>query len=259
MFKFENESQRIFRKMGYYSDQNGILRRYSNEAINWKLHLENTKAFICKAAIDKQKNKAAILGSGWLLDVPIKELSEIFREVWLFDIRHTPYIYNKIKGLKNIIPVERDISGFAVPIYQIMKSAGKSNISMRFDSIKPIFDFLPEDFDFVISCNILDQLDSIPLEYIHKHYNIKIDEEILLRTMIQQEHLKLLPKLKSCVIADIEEFTLDINDQLLQIKKLIFTDIPEISNSESWLWKFDSIGSYKTGFHTNYKVAAFNI
>ena len=255
----ENENQRIYRKMGYYSDQDGILRRYSNEAQNWKQHLENTKTFICKSAIDKQKNKAAILGSGWLLDVPVKELSEIFREIWLFDIRHTAYIYNKIKILKNIIPVEKDISGIAVPIYRTMKSAGKSNKSLQFNSIKPIFDFSLEDFDFIVSCNLLDQLDAIPLEYLQEHHEIESEDEIFLRTNIQKAHLNILPKSKSCLIADYEEYNLDRQDQMLNIKKLLYPEITELNNSETWIWKFDTHCSYRPDIQTWYKVVAFNL
>ncbi len=245
--------------MGYYSDQNGINERYSKEAQNWQLHLENTKAFICKSANDKLKNKAAVLGSGWLLDIPVQELSEMFMEVWLFDIRHSAYVYNKIKNLKNVIPVVKDISGFAIPLYLTLKTSGKNNFAQVLDNIKPDFDFSLKDFDFVVSCNLLDQLDAIPLEYILKHHKIESDKEKILRINIQNAHLDILPKSKSCVIADIEEYNLDMHDNLLHSKKLVYPEVPEMHNSETWIWKYDTGSLYKSDYQTWFRVAAFNI
>lgn len=79
-------------KMGFIQDQNGIIRRFKREKQNWDDHMTQSKSFILKSAKNKenlpdnlsakQADKAgvtcAVLGSGWLLDLPLDELSEMF-------------------------------------------------------------------------------------------------------------------------------------------------------------------------------------
>lgn len=256
---FEPVEHRMYRKMGYYSDQFGIQQRYSMEAKNWNEHHENTKNVICKSAQNKGKNKAAILGSGWLLDVPIMELYRNFKEVWLFDIRHSAFVRHKISKLKNIKLIETDLSGFGIPIYKAIKKLNKNKGLIDWELIKPIFDFHLDDFDFVVSCNLLDQLDAIPIEYILKHHRMGKEEEVLLRTIIQKEHFRCLPELKSCMITDVEEIQLDMQGRITEEKKLNFIDIPNLDNSETWIWKFDTRGSYHPHFQTWYRVISFEL
>lgn len=257
--KLSRAGQRIFRKMGYYDDQDGILRRYVREAQNWSEHLENTKSFICKAAVDKQKNKAAVLGSGWLLDVPFIELSSLFNEVWFFDIRHSAYVHEKVKAIKNIVLIETDISGFAEPLYNLYKVNRKKRLKFNPDDLIPYFDFYLDDFDFVVSCNIIDQLDDIPVQFLQESAGLISKDEYLLRMKIKQDHINILPKLKSCIIMDFEEQTIDRNDNLLKLKKLIFPEIENIIIRDTWLWKFDNDGMYNPGYKTWYKVGAIEI
>ena len=68
----------MVRKMGYISDQEGIMKRYLNEQDKWEFHLQNTRQFILDSFKDVQIRNLAIFGSGWLLDLPLEELSKKF-------------------------------------------------------------------------------------------------------------------------------------------------------------------------------------
>jgi hypothetical protein len=154
---------------------------------------------------------------------------------------------------------ETDISGFAVSVYQAMRAADKTNGKITWDQVKPKFDFRLDDFDFVVSCNLLDQLDAVPIEFLLKHNRIEKEDEAMLRMIIQQAHLNMLPVSKSCVITDLEEWQMDAQDQLANVKKLVYADIPASESSETWTWKFDSHLTYHPHFQTWFKVIAFEL
>jgi len=256
---FQVSNRKIFRKLGYFTDQEGIMSRYISEAEQWKSHLENTKASILQEAADKDTQKAAILGSGWLLDVPFEKLAERFNELWLFDIKHPAQIRKKIKGFKNIRLMETDISGFATPIYEEARSMRKTKSEIDLTNLKPRLDFSLKDFDFVVSCNILNQLDIILIDYLRKCCKITTEFELRLRRLIQETHIGLLPKLKSCLISDVEELSVDKEGKIIHKKPLVYTDkLPQNLNNE-WIWHFDNHSSYRLHCNTWFKVVAVNI
>ena len=73
---FLNKRQIILKKFGFFKDQNGIINRYLREKEAWQAHLSNTRDFIINSSMNKDNSKAVILGSGWLLDIPVDELSK---------------------------------------------------------------------------------------------------------------------------------------------------------------------------------------
>ena len=46
---------------------------------------------------------------------------------------------------------------------------------------------------------------------------------------------------------------------LLHSKKLVYPEVPEMHNSETWIWKYDTGSLYKSDYQTWFRVAAFNI
>jgi hypothetical protein len=257
-FYLKNDTK-IFRKMGYFTDQEGIMRRYIREANSWKPHLDHTKQFILNASKNKERNKAAILGSGWLLDVPLAQLAEDFAEVWLFDIKHPSPIRRKVENLKNIKLIETDISGFAVAVHEMAKAFRKSNNILNINNLKPRFDFELQDFDFVVSCNMLDQLDIILVDYLKKKCILSVTDEMQLRRLVQDFHLSLLPKTKSCVISDAAELWVDGKGDIKQTKPLVYTDKLSDDLEDSWIWHFDNNYTYHSSYKTWFKVIAVEI
>lgn len=254
-------NKRILGKFGFKKDQQGIMNRYMRESEAWEKHIKNTKEFILQSANKKKKKNCVILGSGWLLDVPIDELSKLFDKVKLVDIVHPAQIIHKVKKLANIEIIETDITGFIEAVYQFMKKAKKSKLDLGkistvhtgswFDDMK--------NADFVVSVNILNQLDILICDYIKKFDIYQVQEIKEFRKIIQQNHLNALPKGKSCLITDYKELRLNDNDIEIESKLLVHIDLPENNSSKKWQWAFDMSKTYHHKFNTVFKVVGMEI
>jgi len=254
-----NGKYRILKKMNYVADQKGIIDRYLKESEGWAAHLNNTKNAIIINAENKIKNSCAILGSGWLLDVPIDFLAREFKKVYLFDILHPTQIKHKMRKYPNVVCVEQDITGGAIEEFF---NSVQLNKSMK--TRKELADFkfngfnykIP--FDYVVSVNILNQLDILLLDYI-KGYNLYNEQELQhLRVSIQQKHLNSLPLDKSCLITDFEELVYNMENKLEETKKLVHIDLPENKIKSSWQWKFDR-QDYVPGKNVIFNVLTLNL
>lgn len=249
----------MLRKMQYFSDQEGIMRRYIQEKNNWDLHLKKSKDFILKSAETKKKGKVVVLGSGWLLDLPIDKLSTEFKEVILVDIIHPKQILHKIKKYKNVTTVKADITGELINfIYHSLKTDRKKKQKTLINAANSFSFSLPENTDFVISLNIMCQLHIILIDYIKKHYKLTDSELQKLILQIQQSHIRILPKEKSCIITDIEEEILTESNQTIGIKPLVQINLPKGNFSSSWQWKFDSLMTYKDDVKTFFNTTAID-
>ena len=82
--------------MSFTGDQNGIIDRYFKEKEGWRSHLEKSKQYIINFIEDKS-GTLAVFGSGWLLDLPIEELSRKFNTIYLVDIIQPPQIKHLLK------------------------------------------------------------------------------------------------------------------------------------------------------------------
>ncbi len=244
----------ILWRMGYFRDQRGIINRFLNEEDNWLNHIENTKSHIIELIKDKKPDTIAILGSGWLLDVPINEISEFVKSVDLIDIIHPSEILNKYKSNSKINFIQHDLTGGLIKqSYQLIYS--KKKIRNNF-----IENFHPENtidfnrYDLIISVNILNQLDIILKDKIMSILKVKHEELEDFSGLVQEFHINSLPKGKSCLITDYEELLFNKKDELVKTNNLLFADLPESENKKIWEWKFDT----KMNYYDNYKVT-FNV
>jgi hypothetical protein len=252
--------KKIFRKFGYFKDLNGIINRYLREINTWEDHLNKTKNFILRTGENKEKSKVVVLGSGWLLDVPFMELAQAFKEVVFVDIRHPRQIEHKLKNYKNIRLIETDITGLVETVYHALKTNKKNKNKLDLKSIEPIYseEFAREiqSSDYVISVNLLNQLDILICDYIEKSKQYAENEIMLFRSYIQNNHLQLLPKNKSVLVTDYEELNYDKSNQVVNRKKLVFADISDNLIKEKWIWHFDTLKTYRSGLKTDFKVMA---
>lgn len=248
-----NEYRKL-QKMEYIYDQQGILNRYVREKENWDKHIHESKEFILKSAQTKAKGKVVILGSGWWLDLPIEELSKMFKEVILIDIIHPVSIRRRASKFPNVNLLNEDITGGLIDLFY-KKLKKKNRIIPVLDS----FNYsLPKDADFVISLNILCQLHIILVDYI-KTFNLYTDKELKeINKFIQLSHINMLPKNKSCLITDIEEEILDLKDKIVGVNPLILVDLPEGYFSKKWQWMFDSMMTYREDYKTYFNTQAID-
>ncbi len=248
----------MFRKMGFFGDQSGILKRYHREREHWDTHLQNTRQFVLRSVQGKKRPSGAVLGSGWLLDVPVEELSRRFEKLYLFDIRHPAAVKKRLQTLKNVILCECDISGFAHNTYDYVKQYRNKKDRLPIGSVQPRSVPDLSTFDFVFSCNILNQLDILLVDYLSRFFDLS-DEEILdFRRNVQQHHIDMLPRGKSCMVADREEITYDQTGKEISRKQTVY--FPTIfQNAEKWIWEFDTRMTYYEGKKTFFEVSATNL
>jgi hypothetical protein len=242
--------------MGYSKDQEGIIDRYINEEGSWQEHLRNSQAYIKETIETKSIEKVAILGSGWLLDVPIDFLSRYCKKVFLYDIRHPRQIIQKLKKYNNVEFVNIDItSGGIAFVYDKIKKKDFSSFGHFPELIfKPL-----EPVDYIISVNLLNQLDILMVEYLRQFKQINEADLTTLRQTIQLNHIKSLPTDKSCLITDFEELIYDRTNNLVENRSLIFNSFPQGKNIKEWIWQFDNTMSYYPNRKTHFKVKALQL
>jgi len=144
--------------MGFIKDQQGLMNRFIRESSGWKTHLEKTRNFISGSFHQTEAETVAVLGSGWLLDVPLEDLIKRFRHIYLVDMHHPIQIRKKTADMNKVELVEEDITGGAVA--QIWESFRGSKKQMLEEILKGQIDLqtpLPGIHpDAFISVNLLD-------------------------------------------------------------------------------------------------------
>jgi hypothetical protein len=242
--------------MGYLRDQDGIMNRYLRETSNWDSHLFNTRKFILDSLRDPALKSVAVLGSGWLLDVPLEELNDRFERVFLVDINHPVQIRKKVESMKKVELIETDLSGGALfQLWELVRN--KTNLQGKelvnhlvlqhpLDGLEP---------DAVISVNLLNQLDIILCDYMTSHGYFQQEEPDLLRSALQNFHLQWITDTPGCLISDVEEISQDKKGNS-SAKSLLFTTLPDGIRRDSWSWEFDTRGTYLSNSLTTMVVKA---
>jgi len=250
------KQKRILQRLGYYDYQNGLIYRHLNQEGGWNHHLENCRNFIIKAAGLIKPEKVTVLGSGWLLDVPLKELSEICRSVDLIDIVHPPDAYSQVAKLGNVTLTELDITGgLAWETWE--KTSGfpfRKKLKSTDDIIVPDVT-LPGDPGMVISLNLLSQLDTLPLRRVKEKSDLPGEQYTRFRQRVQKKHLELLNCYPSVLITDTSEIFTDKKGNRSEIGSIAI-NLPYGEMREEWTWDFDLVRSDYYGMNSVLKVVA---
>ena len=247
----------MIRKMRFLSDQEGIMNRYLRESANWQSHLQNTQNFIMESFRDSNPETVAILGSGWLLDLPLENLVHRFKTLLLVDIHHPVQVKNRIKDYKNVALQEIDITGGGIEFaWRLQKNNDHNSIRSQLDSLELQAPKLMLEPDAFISLNILNQLDIMLVDFIKDNLNFDDSDEIsLLRQKIQQFHIEWISQKKGCLISDVEEENI-YDDGTVTKQSLQHTRLPDSFRSQNWVWDFDLSGYYHRGIQTKMRVEA---
>lgn len=246
--------------MGYYADQRGIYRRFIREKENWKNHLERSKEFMLKCVKNKPVKKIAILGSGWLLDVPVENFRDSQYTIHLYDIYHPKPILRKFSAHPNIRFFYADITGgVTVQVYKLTRKNKKTGIKIPLSEIR-CPEFTPEEnVDFTVSLNILNQLDILIIDYLN-NFKIYTNNELSeFRARIQASHIHSLIPGKSCLITDYIENTLNKKSLSTETRSLIHTPLPKGKNRENWKWNFDTQMNYYPNKTTIFDVVGIEL
>jgi hypothetical protein len=246
--------RRILQKMGYYEYQRGLIYHHLNQEGGWNSHLEKCRHFILKSFNHIKPHVVTVLGSGWLLDFPLREISENASAVYLVDIVHPPELRKQVSGMGNVLLREEDITGGLIS--EIWEKAGSRYFFNKIRSLGEIKipDYQPDyEPGMVVSLNILTQLESLPIRLLEK--KAKVDEESLLtfRKSIQMNHIRFLLKYQSVLITDTSELITEASGKVSE-KRSALIGLPEGTDMESWTWNFES---KKSDFYR--KKSVFNV
>ena len=237
------EYRRMLNRMGYYSYQNGLIYRHLNQEGGWNAHLDRCRNLIIKALDYYKPVKVTVLGSGWLLELPLAQMIEKTEKVRLLDIVHPPDVINQAGTLKKVELEEVDITGGLIK--EVWQKTGEYTIFKKLQTLENIIipEYKPDsDPGLVISLNILTQLESLLVAFLKKRTNISEDEYFRFRTLIQKKHIDFIKKYKSVLITDISEIFTDNSGNLTEEPTLV-TELPEGKLKEEWVWDFDLVRS----------------
>ena len=219
----------IAKKLGYLHGQVGLQSRYERCAKAWAPHLEASKSLIRQAFRRvKRKERAVVLGSGRLYDLPLAELAAAFKEVVLVDIVQSRPARKAAKTYPNVRLVERDVSGIVAPLAEALKTGGP-----------PPSPLPPADLgqaDLVISLSLMSQLPIRPWESLNRTGRFSEDELDAYARSILDSHLTWLRSLSGVVvlITDVERREVDGKTVLLAEDPLYGLTPPE--GGKMWTW-----------------------
>lgn len=237
------EYRRILSKMGYYNYQNGLIYRHLNQEGGWDNHLEHCRNLILRAIEFYAPEKVTVLGSGWLLDLPLAEILEKTNKVCLVDIVHPPDVINQVSHLDKVELREQDITGGLIE--EVWQKTRKYSFLNRLKSLENIIvkEYIPvDDPGLVISLNILTQLEAMIVTHLKKRSHIEEEELKRFRMNIQKRHIDFLKKHNSLLITDYEEVFIN-RSGFSTANTTLITDLPHFKFREEWTWDFDLKGA----------------
>jgi len=242
--------------MGYYNYQQGLILRHLNQDRGWDSHLARCRDFILKAIELVKPSVITVLGSGWLMELPLAEMAERTGKIVLIDIVHPPEVAEQTKKLQNVEVSEEDVSGGLIE--EVWKKAGRKTIFNRLTSLETIVipEYKPvEDPGLVISLNILTQLEILPEKLLRKKSKATDEDFIDFKKEIQERHLGFLMKYPSILISDIVEVVFDSTGARTE-KNTLLAEIPEARMKEEWIWDFDLLHADYNRQKSQFKVFA---
>jgi hypothetical protein len=161
--------KRILHRMGYYVYQQSLIFRHLNQGKGWTSHEEHCRSFILRAIDFYKPSTVTVYGSGWLLDLPLAEMSDQVNLINLVDIIHPPEVIAQTAPLTNIRLAEADVTGGLVEA--VWKKTGKRTFLNRLETLNEIeiSDYQPlKDPGMVISLNLLSQIEFLLVKLLKK-------------------------------------------------------------------------------------------
>jgi hypothetical protein len=234
--------RRILNKMGYYAYQSGLIYNHLSQQGGWDSHLDCCRSFIKRALEFYRPDTVTVLGSGWLLDLPLAEMLEKTIKIYLVDIVHPPEVVKQAGDLENVFIVEQDVTGGLIE--EVWNATKKFTFLRKMKSLESIT--IPEyspgfDPGLVISLNIITQLESRLLDWLKKRSDISEDEFFTFRKIIQERHIAFLMKHKSVILTDYAEIVTKKSGEITTVSTLI-PELPKGKFSGEWTWDLDLKG-----------------
>ena len=245
---------RHLKVMGYVRELNQLGTRRTRCRAAWQPHLEQTRSLILEAAnLSGAKERALILGSGLLFDIPVAELSRRFREVVLVDIVHLWAARKEVSRFPNVRLERVDVTGVVEEVYALPRGRQTLDASKR-RSVA----FLDDGFDLVVSANILSQLPVLPNAYASRRMKKLANGQISkFSRRVVEAHMDWLATFPGvvCLIADLERLKCDGSKIISREGSLWGIDLPE--GRREWFWDLAPRPEIDFEYDIRHRVAGY--
>ena len=246
----------LFSKHAARVYQRGIARRYADQAERWAEHLHRSQLVVQEFVNRHHPRVLYILGSGWLLDLPMDFLLQNVPELHLLDIAHPRSICARYKKNPAVHFETIDVTGGLIDLLRSTPREGFQ--TQRFlDDIRTLTPpaLYNQRSAAVISLNLLSQL-AYPL-LSEANAALLGDDLDKVCAVIQQQHLDWLREFKNTLlIFDFEEVRNMPRYISPELIPTVYTPFPPLSHKQEWIWLFDCNGSYIPNMTTHLRVAA---
>lgn len=249
--------RKILRKMGYLSDQKGIINRYIREREGWQEHLKKSREFILRTVQEVKPESVTVLGSGWLLDFPLEEIHSLCPDIRLKDVHHPPQILRKTRDFQGVVPVLSDLTGGMIRnVWEFVRENRKSGTVKDLSGLHYVKQ-VTDPQSYCISLNVMNQLDILLVDFLKKYFDLSDSVCDDFRKFVQNSHLESLGR-HACLVTDVEETRKSFNTNKTDKKKLIHAKLPQGKRTGEWTWDFDSAGLYHEQSVTTMLVRAIS-
>ena len=153
------------RKLGYARAAVSLWSRRRRCAARWQEHEAKSRAFILDVAQSCRRfDTLWLFGAGTLADLPLTELSGLFRRVLLFDIAFLASARRQTQSFGNVELRLADLTGLVEPLLE-----WRPQTPLPLPSGEGLAELDPVPPDCVLSVNLLSQLPLLPMEYVKRH------------------------------------------------------------------------------------------
>jgi hypothetical protein len=221
------------REMGCLREALGIRRRWRRFGRAWEPHCRRSRELVlASAARCPRRRKALVLGSGWLHDVPLAELSRVFAEVVLVDLFHPLLVRWRARRYRNVRLLAADVTGTLEEVWAAGQVRG-SGLPRRVVTL-----FTEEsDLDFTVSLNLLSQLPCIPERYLLRCGRHGAAEVAAYCRGVVEEHLAWLVRLpgRVALVSDVEVLTVSqMGEEVARQGTLYGAELPWRGHAWDW-------------------------
>lgn len=238
------------RAFGHLYESISLIQREKRCARYWLPHRTLCKEFIQEnVQVSTGKSAVLILGSGPLHEIPVEFLAKNFKRVDMVDVVHLPEVQKQWAHLQNIRFITADVTDLEAEILRTKRPVEK---------IPELF--LKDQYDLVISANLMSQLAYHLRQFLEKKAQPLLDENALdaFANKVTENHFHYLKQFTCPVIliTDIETHLLDKKDQLVE-KTSPYVNFNFPTPTTTWWWNVAPIPEYSRELAVKMKVAAF--
>ena len=220
---------------GHLAQQVAIWARHKRHSAAWEPHLARARALALAAAQacpPEARRTALVLGPGLLLDVPLDELSALFKTVVLADMAFMPEVRARAARLGNVQTLEVDLTG------RLGRLRGPADART---GLAQVAAGLPE-LDFAYSANLLSQLPLFAMDALPPAMppgmppGMEQEQRAELAAELVRQHLEGLKALgcPACLVTDVTERGLRQGAVDYEVG-LLFGVEPGLTG-ETWTW-----------------------